>query len=148
MAILDADKEGFLRSARSLIQTMGRAARHIDGKVIMYADRITGAMEQAMDETARRREMQEAYNVEHGIEPRGISRGVDDPMVRMGAADYGPIPEVAETAADYGDGGLRAEIENLRRRMKEAAAGMDFEKAAELRDKANRLEQQELGLGG
>jgi excinuclease ABC subunit B len=148
VAILDADKEGFLRSARSLIQTMGRAARHIDGKVIMYADRITGAMEQAMDETARRREMQEAYNVEHGIEPRGISRGVDDPMVRMGAADYGPIPEVAETAADYGDGGLRAEIENLRRRMKEAAAGMDFEKAAELRDKANRLEQQELGLGG
>ncbi len=148
VAILDADKEGFLRSARSLIQTMGRAARHIDGKVIMYADRITGAMEQAMDETARRREMQEAYNEEHGIEPRGISRGVDDPMVRMAEADYGSIPEVAETPADYGDGGIRAEIENLRRRMKEAAAGMDFEKAAELRDKANRLEQQELGLSG
>jgi len=148
VAILDADKEGFLRSARSLIQTMGRAARHIDGKVIMYADRITGAMEQAMDETARRREMQEAYNKEHGIEPRGIERGVDDPMVRMAEADYGPIPEVAESSADYGDGGLRAEIESLRRRMKEAAAGMDFEKAAELRDKANRLEQQELGYGG
>ncbi|MBC8292617.1 MAG: excinuclease ABC subunit UvrB [Proteobacteria bacterium] len=148
VAILDADKEGFLRSARSLIQTMGRAARHIDGKVIMYADRITGAMEQAMDETARRREMQEAYNAEHGIQARGITRGVDDPMVRMAEADYGPIPEVAEAPADYGDGGIRAEIETLRRRMKEAAAGMDFEKAAELRDKANRLEQQELGFGG
>ncbi len=147
VAILDADKEGFLRSARSLIQTMGRAARNLNGTVILYGDRVTDSMRQAIDETERRRTVQEAYNIEHGITPRSITRNVDDPLVRMAEADYVPLPEVAEDSAAYGDpAAIRREIEKLRKKMREAAGRLDFEAAAELRDKALRLEEKELGV--
>ena len=147
VAILDADKEGFLRSKRSFIQTMGRAARHLNGTAILYADVVTASMRAAIDETDRRRAIQEAYNLEHGITPSSISKAIDDPMVRMAEADYGPLPEIAEDASDYAAGAnLRKEIESLRKGMREAADRLDFEKASALRDQALRLEERELGL--
>jgi excinuclease ABC subunit B len=147
VAVLDADKEGFLRSARSLIQTMGRAARNLNGTVILYADEITRSMRAAIDETDRRREYQEQYNRDNGITPRSVSKAVDDPMVRMGEADYVGVPEVAEDPGMYSSPKeVRQEIRKLRTDMAAAAERLDFEKAAQLRDKARRLEQQELGL--
>jgi len=149
VAILDADKEGFLRSARSLIQTMGRAARHVNGTVILYADTMTGSMKAAIEETDRRRKIQEAYNLEHGIEPRSIIKAIDDPLVRMADADYGPLPAVAEEGPRYrGPDAIRREIAALRDEMRAASARLEFEKAAELRDRALRLEKEELGVGG
>lgn len=149
VAILDADKEGFLRSTRSLIQTMGRAARNVNGRVIMYADEMTASMRAAIGETERRREIQEQFNLEHGIEPRSVSKAIDDPLVRMAEADYAPLPQVAEDVGEYQDSiQVRREIEKLRKQMHEAADALDFERAAELRDRARRLEQQELGLDG
>jgi len=149
VAILDADKEGFLRSARSLIQTMGRAARHLNGTVILYADTMTDSMTAAIEETNRRRTIQEAYNREHGIEPRSIIKALDDPLVRMSEADYGPLPAVAEDGPRYqGPDAIRREIEGLRKEMRAAAERLEFEKAAALRDRALRLEQEELGVGG
>ncbi len=148
VAVLDADKEGFLRSARSLIQTMGRAARNLNGRVILYADEITRSMRAAMDETDRRREHQEEYNRENNITPRSITKAIDDPMVRMASADYAGVPEVAEDGLEYtSPKEVRREIQKLRSDMKSAAERLDFEKAAQLRDKARRLEQQELGFG-
>ena len=147
VAILDADKEGFLRSARSLIQTMGRAARNLHGTVILYADEITRSMRQAIDETGRRRAIQEEYNRENGITPRSITKAVDDPLVRMGAADYAGVPEISEDGVDYlSPTDVRREIQKLRKDMAAAAERLDFEKAAQLRDKARRLEQKELGF--
>ena len=149
VAVLDADKEGFLRSTRSLIQTMGRAARNVNGTVILYADAITDSMRQAMDETQRRRAVQEAYNAAHGIEPRSIVKMLDAPLVQMGEADYAPIPSIAEDARSCGNTKqLKREIENIRKEMRAAAAKLEFEKAAELRDRARRLEQEELEIGG
>jgi excinuclease ABC subunit B len=149
VAILDADKEGFLRSARSLVQTMGRAARNVNGKVILYADTRTDSMRDAIDETNRRRAVQEAYNQEHGIEPRSVIKAIDDPLVRMSEADYGPLPSPDEPSVRVRDGdGVRREIDRLRREMKDAAARLEFEKAADLRDRALRLEKEELGVGG
>jgi len=149
VAILDADKEGFLRSARSLIQTMGRAARHVNGTVILYADTMTRSMSAAIEETNRRRAIQERYNAEHGIEPRSVIKAIDDPLVRMAEADYGPLPAVAEDGPRYeGPGAIRREIEALRKEMRAAAERLEFEKAAALRDRALRLEQEELGVGG
>jgi excinuclease ABC subunit B len=149
VAILDADKEGFLRSTRSLIQTMGRAARHLNGTVILYADVMTASMKAAIEETNRRREIQESYNLEHGIEPRSIIKAIDDPLVRMADADYGPLPSVAEEPGGYrGADAIRREIKALRDEMRAAASRLDFEKAAELRDRALRLESEELGVGG
>jgi excinuclease ABC subunit B len=149
VAILDADKEGFLRSTRSLIQTMGRAARNLNGTAILYADRITDSMQAAIEETERRRAVQEDFNREHGITPRTITKAFDDPLVRMAEADYGPLPEVAEDPEGYHTGReLRAEIERLRKQMREASDRLEFEKAASLRDKAKRLEQRELELAG
>ena len=147
VAILDADKEGFLRSPRSLIQTMGRAARNLNGRVILYADIVTASMRQAIDETSRRREVQEQFNAEHEIVPRSVTKALDDPIVRMAEADYGPLPEVAEEGEDYrSTADLRKEIERLRKEMRAAADNLDFERAAELRNRARQLEDEELGI--
>jgi excinuclease ABC subunit B len=136
VAILDADKEGFLRSETALIQTIGRAARHVDGKVIMYADSITESMKRAIDETNRRRAIQMAYNQEHGIQPVGIYKAVRD------LTDQLSVRAVAETRAEYrlerAPGIPRSELQRmiteLEGRMKEAARNLEFEKAAVLRD--------------
>ncbi|MFP6599142.1 MAG: excinuclease ABC subunit UvrB [Deltaproteobacteria bacterium] len=149
VAILDADKEGFLRSARSLIQTMGRAARNLNGRVILYADTVTGSMRAAMDETDRRRIVQEEFNREHGIVPRSVTKAVGDPIVRMAEADYYAVPKIEEEASGYGNAAeIRREVEALRKRMREAADRLDFEAASDLRDKAKRLEEAELGIDG
>ena len=139
VGILDADKEGFLRSPRSLIQTIGRAARNADGEVIMYADRITKAMSYALDETMRRRERQSEYNEEHGITPRTITKAVLEMDPSTGAGDYVVIPILrkGETPDDPAD--IPARIEELRSEMLLAAEELEFEKAAELRDQIEKL---------
>ncbi len=137
VAILDADKEGFLRSPRSLIQTIGRAARNAEGRVIMYADRVTPAMKQAIDETTRRRALQAAYNEEHGITPRTIQKAVLDLDPSMGTTDWSPAPKVAGAGNEVP---LEERLEVLRAAMYEAAENLDFEKAAQLRDEIKRFE--------
>jgi excinuclease ABC subunit B len=138
VAILDADQEGFLRSDRSLIQTIGRAARHVSGRAILYADRITGSMERAIGETTRRRALQQAHNVEHGITPRGVVKSVDQVRLITRVADArgeGSERTAPPTAAAVADAQDRAAlIARLEREMKEAAAALDFETAARLRD--------------
>lgn len=141
IAILDADKEGFLRSETSLIQTIGRAARNVNGHVIMYADEITRSMRQAIDETDRRRGIQEAYNLEHGLTPASVSKGVRDIIQATHAA---------EETAEYEEAGLslteiRAVIIHLETQMKEAAENLEFERAASLRDEWRRM-QKEYGI--
>jgi excinuclease ABC subunit B len=149
VAVLDADKEGFLRSGRSLIQTMGRAARNLNGTVILYADVMTDSMRQAIEETNRRREIQERFNREHGITPRSVTKALGDPLVRMSDADYVTVPLVAEDKDAYRNAKeIRREIDKLRKEMRAAAERLDFERAAELRDRARRLEDQELGIHG
>jgi len=143
VAILDADKEGFLRSARSLIQTIGRAARNVNGKVIMYADRITPSMQTAIDETERRRAVQRRHNEEHGITPETVRRQILDLRGSIYEADYAEIPAAAEGPEPED---LRATIEALRARMLTAAEAMEFEKAAALRDQIRALEQRDLAL--
>jgi len=146
VAILDADKEGFLRSETSLIQTIGRAARNVDGKVILYADRITGSMERAMAETERRREKQRAYNEEHGITPTTIKRGIQDIVADTAARD-GVLIETGDPEVNNLVGhNLRAYIEDLEKRMRNAAADLEFEEAGRLRDEIRRLEADELGI--
>ncbi|WP_115367442.1 excinuclease ABC subunit UvrB [Alteripontixanthobacter maritimus] len=146
VAILDADKEGFLRSETSLIQTIGRAARNVDGKVILYADRITGSMERAMAETERRREKQRAYNEEHDITPRTITRGIAD-IVSISAANDGMSNADDDNApANLVGHNLRAYIEDLEKQMRAAAADLEFETAGRLRDEIRSLENDELGL--
>ena len=147
VAILDADKEGFLRSAGSLIQTSGRAARHVDGQVIMYADTMTESMKSAMAETTRRRSLQAAYNEAHGITPESVVRQIDDVLSSVYERDYSSVPipretrEVFRTQAE-----LDAEIARLDREMKSAAANLDFERAATIRDRLKALRTRELGL--
>jgi excinuclease ABC subunit B len=149
VGILDADKEGFLRSERSLIQTIGRAARNIRGKVLLYADKETESIRLAVGETNRRRAVQRAFNEEHGIVPRSASRTILDiqpaePMPAKGrrGAQVAPID-----LKDIGDlGALRGAIEKLRGEMRQAAADLEFERAAALRDKARELEQIELQM--
>ncbi|MEM1413935.1 MAG: excinuclease ABC subunit UvrB [Myxococcota bacterium] len=136
VAILDADKEGFLRSPRSLIQTIGRAARNVDGHVIMYADRITSAMELSMSETERRRKLQAAYNEEHGIVPQTVRKAIHELDPSMGQSDYYGVPVVEDDT----DKPLAERIEALKAAMYKAAEDLDFEKAAELRDEMKRLE--------
>jgi excinuclease ABC subunit B len=147
VAILDADKEGFLRSAGSLIQTSGRAARNVNGRVIMYADTITASMKAAISETERRRTRQGAYNIEHGITPESVVRDIDDVLSSVYERDYSPTPErearkVFRTAAERD-----AEIARLEAEMKTAARNLDFERAATLRDTLKELRTGGLGLG-
>ena len=151
VAILDADKEGFLRSERSLIQTIGRAARHVNGKAILYADKITGSMHKALEETNRRRAKQQAYNEEHGITPQSVQKRVGD--ILEGVYSDGPEPvkdlaKVAEEAAEYAalsPEKLMQKIKQLEQQMYKHARDLEFEEAARLRDEIQRL--QELGLG-
>jgi len=146
VCILDADKEGFLRSETSLIQTIGRAARNVDSRVILYADRITGSMERAMAETERRREKQKAYNEEHGITPQTIKRQIADIVANVASRD-GVLVETGDDERNNLVGhNLRAYIEDLEKRMRAAAADLEFEEAGRLRDEIRRLEGQELGL--
>ncbi|GAO39942.1 UvrABC system protein B [Sphingomonas changbaiensis NBRC 104936] len=145
VAILDADKEGFLRSETSLIQTIGRAARNVDGRVILYADTITGSMERAMRETSRRREKQEAFNREHGITPTTIKRNVGDIIQNVATKDS-VLVEIDEDRPHMVGHNLRAYIEDLEKKMRDAAANLEFEEAARIRDEIRQLEQQELGL--
>ncbi|HEU4340065.1 MAG TPA: excinuclease ABC subunit UvrB [Candidatus Binatia bacterium] len=146
VAILDADKEGFLRSDRSLIQTIGRAARNINGKVILYADSVTDSMKRAIDETNRRRRLQAAFNQEHGITPQTIVKGLGSPLVKIYEADYLELPLAADRAVDYAAADLPRMIRQLKKEMKEAAAQLEFERAAELRDRIRELERRELEL--
>ena len=147
VAILDADKEGFLRSETSLIQTIGRAARNVDGKVVLYADRITGSMERAMAETARRREKQHAYNLEHGITPESVKRDIKDilnspyergdrVLVPMGMSETDDRP--------FSGDNFKAALKDLEAKMREAAANLEFETAARLRDEIKRMKLMDL----
>jgi excinuclease ABC subunit B len=148
VAILDADKEGFLRSERSLIQTIGRAARNVNGQVLMYADTLTGSLQRAIEETNRRRELQRLYNMEHGITPSSIVKEVSDALAAISNADYVTVPIAAEEPMAYGvdDADVPRLIKKLRREMKAAAGRYDFERAAELRDRIFALQERELEL--
>jgi excinuclease ABC subunit B len=145
VAILDADKEGFLRSETSLIQTIGRAARNVDGRVILYADRITGSMERAMAETGRRRQKQLAYNEAHGITPTTIRRNIGDIIKDVASRDQVTV-EIDEDRPHMVGHNLRSHIEELEKRMRAAAADLEFEEAGRLRDEIRALEAEELGL--
>jgi excinuclease ABC subunit B len=146
VAILDADKEGFLRSETSLIQTIGRAARNVEGRVILYADRMTGSMERAIRETDRRREKQHAYNVEHGITPATIKRDIHDIVADTASRDSLLVEIEADGANNLVGHNLRAYIEDLEKKMRAAAADLEFEEAGRLRDEIRSLEATELGL--
>jgi excinuclease ABC subunit B len=147
VAILDADKEGFLRSATSLIQSMGRCARHIEGRAILYADRMTDSMRQAIGETSRRRAKQEAYNREHNITPMSIVKSVDMQLARIVEADYITVPAdeipVGDIASEHD---LQQAIVQLESQMREAAKSFEFERAAGLRDRIRSLKQRDLGV--
>ncbi|HEY0043342.1 MAG TPA: excinuclease ABC subunit UvrB [Allosphingosinicella sp.] len=146
VAILDADKEGFLRSETSLIQTIGRAARNVEGKVILYADRVTGSMERALNETDRRRQRQVAYNEEHGITPTTIKRNISDILADVSQRD-GVVVDTGDDDRQHLVGhNLKAYIADLESRMRKAAADLEFEEAGRLRDEIRRLEADELGL--
>jgi excinuclease ABC subunit B len=149
VAILDADKEGFLRSERSLIQTSGRAARNVAGEVIMYADRITRGIDICLQETKRRREIQQNYNREQGITPESIRKSISDLLTSVYEADYYTVAAVAEKEEVYlSEQELRAMIEKLKAEMKQAAEDMEFEKAAGIRDRLRALSGLELEIGG
>jgi excinuclease ABC subunit B len=146
VTILDADKEGFLRSETSLIQTIGRAARNVDGRVILYADRITGSMERALAETDRRRAKQQAFNEEHGITPQTIKRNIHDIVAHTASQDSVVIDTGDEEHNNLVGHNLRSYIEDLEKRMRDAAANLEFEEAGRLRDEIRRLEADELGI--
>jgi len=147
VAILDADKEGYLRSATSLIQTAGRAARHVNGEVIMYADTVTGSMQEAIAETERRRSVQGRYNEEHGITPESVKRSLRDLLDSVPERDYYTV-EVPTTAEPTWESpqALQAHIAELEGAMREAARRLDFERAAELRDRIKALRKVDLGV--
>ena len=147
VAILDADKEGFLRSGGSLIQTVGRAARNVNGRAIMYADVVTDSMRLAINETERRRAAQEAYNLEHGITPASIVKNIDEVMSSVYERDYMTVTVAREAQEEFHtQAELDAFIAGLQQQMKAAAANLEFEKAAALRDRVKQLKSRELGL--
>ena len=147
VAILDADKEGFLRSAGALIQTAGRAARNVRGQVIMYADVVTASMQAALDETERRRALQHAYNEAHGITPASIVKAIDDVMSSVYERDYVTVARVGEEQETFRtQAELDARIKEVQGEMRAAAANLEFERAAELRDRVKQLRTRELGL--
>jgi excinuclease ABC subunit B len=145
VAILDADKEGFLRSSRSLVQTIGRAARNVNGRVILYADSHTGSMKEALEETERRRARQLAYNAEHGITPQSVKKEIRDILGSVYEADYVTVSMAAEKSGDYvALRDIPKKIEELRRAMATASEALEFEKAAAIRDKIKALETRAL----
>ncbi|MBB5040679.1 excinuclease ABC subunit UvrB [Shinella fusca] len=152
VAILDADKEGFLRSETSLVQTIGRAARNVDGKVILYADQITGSMQRAMDETTRRREKQVAYNEAHGITPESVKAKISDILDSVYERDHVRADISGVSGKGFADAGhlvgnnLKAHLEALEKQMRDAAADLDFEAAARIRDEIKRLKAAELAV--
>ena len=147
VAILDADKEGFLRSAGSLIQTSGRAARNVEGQVIFYADVMTDSMRRAIGETSRRRQRQLAYNQEHGITPESVKKGIRDVLASIYERDYYTVPSLDDRAAEYiPREEIPALVTRLDKEMRAAAKGLEFEKAAELRDRIADLERRRLGI--
>jgi excinuclease ABC subunit B len=151
VAILDADKEGFLRSETSLIQTIGRAARNVDGKVVLYADQVTGSMQRAIEETGRRREKQVEYNTANNITPESIKRSIHDIMDSVYERDHVLISTGGGSEGEFGDAAtighnFEAVLADLEKRMREAAADLDFEEAARLRDELKRLRQTELAV--
>ncbi|MGO8038868.1 excinuclease ABC subunit UvrB [Rhizobium leguminosarum] len=152
VAILDADKEGFLRSETSLIQTIGRAARNVDGRVILYADQITGSMKRAMEETSRRREKQMVYNQEHGITPESVKARINDILDSVYERDHVRADISGASGKGFADGGnlvgnnLQTHLNALEKSMRDAAADLDFEKAARLRDEIKRLKAAELAI--
>jgi len=150
VAILDADKEGFLRSGGSLIQTVGRAARNVNGRAIMYADTVTESMRHAIGETERRRAIQEAYNSEHGITPASIIKSIDEVMTSVYERDYVTVADQADAGGvTFSSQAERQQaILELQRQMKAAAANLEFEKAAALRDRIKQVRTSELGLAG
>jgi len=148
VAILDADKEGFLRSAGSLIQTMGRAARHVAGTAILYADKETDSMKAAISETTRRRLIQEAYNKENGITPESIRKNIGELLSSVYEADYVAVPEIDLTPVERFKtvDDIEREVKKLEKQMREAAKALEFEKAAEARDQIKALRAREFGL--
>ena len=147
VAILDADKEGFLRSAKSLIQTFGRAARNVNGQAILYADRMTGSMDQAILETNRRRRIQEEYNETYHITPQTVKKSIRNILESVYEADYFTVPVAADAKEEYAPAkDIPTLIQRLKKEMKEAASHLEFERAAEIRDKIQRLEEMELRM--
>jgi len=145
VAILDADKEGFLRSERSLIQTAGRAARNINGMVILYADTITGSMKRALQETERRRRIQESYNEKMKITPESVKSNIKDILSSLYEADYWTVPVAAEEQPEYGYD--EETIKKLETEMKEAAKKLEFERAAMIRDKIREIKGRLIEVG-
>ena len=145
VAILDADKEGFLRSSGALIQTMGRAARHVRGRAILYAASVTESMRAAIEETNRRRRVQEAYNAEHGITPASIVKQIDDVLSSVYERDYVTVPKAPdEREAFRTQAELDTFLAGLERQMREAAGNLEFERAASIRDRLRRLRNPDL----